>query len=173
MSPHSRVDAADSERASRLREAQSLPAAVYVREDKVVDRVATYRAALEAGADPRVVTGWIAEVTAERQRHEIERSRSEGQTRLSRNQIATLVDQLTTITALLKNADPRDRAEVYAQLGLRLTYDDTKHLGVLRVAQQPSRQTHQRGAAGDDVLLEVQLVRHRLRRRVSHGHHRP
>jgi site-specific DNA recombinase len=151
------------------------PAAVYVREDKVVDRVddwleglfsptrrpqtidtlyeasddpalatrrraardvlrscddrlAKYRAALDAGADPRVVTGWIAEVTAERQRHEIELSRAEGPTRLSRTQVATLVDQLTSITELLKTADPRDRAEVYTQLGLRLTYDDTKRL---------------------------------------------
>ena len=39
--------------------------------------------------------------------------------------VATLVDQLTSVTALLQRADPRDRAEVYAQLGLRLTYDRT------------------------------------------------
>lgn len=31
-------------------------------------KLARYRAALEAGADPKVVTGWIAEVEAERRR---------------------------------------------------------------------------------------------------------
>ena len=36
------------------------------------ERLSRYRAALEAGADPVIVPGWIAEVRAERLRHEID-----------------------------------------------------------------------------------------------------
>jgi hypothetical protein len=85
-------------------------------------KLAAYRAALEAGADPAVVTGWIAEITAERTRHQIELDQVTGWPRLTRTQIAVLVDQMASIAALLRRADPRDRVAVYDQLGLRLTY---------------------------------------------------
>jgi hypothetical protein len=70
------------------------------------DRLATYRAALEAGADPAVVTSWIAEVTAERTRHQIDLDRANGQTRLSRDQIASQVNQLADLAQLLQQVDP-------------------------------------------------------------------
>ncbi|MEW2386496.1 hypothetical protein AB0873_31205 [Micromonospora sp. NPDC047707] len=41
---------------------------------------------------------------------------------MSREQITELVQQPGDITAALGEADPADRAEVYRQLGLRLTY---------------------------------------------------
>jgi site-specific DNA recombinase len=90
------------------------------------DRLAKYRAALEAGTDPAIVSGWIAEVAAERARYKIELARAEGQTRLTRDQIATIVDHLASLTKLLGDADPADRTEVYRQLGLRLTYQNEK-----------------------------------------------
>ncbi|WP_154936161.1 hypothetical protein [Micromonospora palomenae] len=41
---------------------------------------------------------------------------------MSRAEITTLVNPLGDITAVLRDADPADKAEVYRQLGLRLTY---------------------------------------------------
>ena len=40
---------------------------------------------------------------------------------MAREQITALVQQLGDITRALADADPTDRAEVYRQLGLRLT----------------------------------------------------
>ncbi|MEV7327277.1 hypothetical protein [Micromonospora sp. NPDC093244] len=42
--------------------------------------------------------------------------------RMSRSQIADLVRALGDIVAVLRDVDPDDKAEVYRQLGLRLTY---------------------------------------------------
>ena len=86
------------------------------------DKLATYRAALEGGVDLETVSAWISEVRAERTRYEIDLARLGGQTRLSREQIASLVAQMSDLATLLHQADPRDRAEVYARLNLRLTY---------------------------------------------------
>lgn len=55
-----------------------------------------HRAALEAGASPEIVTAWINE---------------------------TQVNALGELMTVLREADPADKAEVYQQLGLSLTYD--------------------------------------------------
>ncbi|MEU5914667.1 hypothetical protein [Micromonospora sp. NPDC047527] len=83
-----------------------------------------YRAALDAGADPTVVTGWIAQTQAERARAEADLHANTGTTsrRMSRAEITTLVTALGDIAAVLRDADPADKAEVYRQLGLRLNY---------------------------------------------------
>ncbi|RAO53898.1 hypothetical protein ONO86_01404 [Micromonospora noduli] len=41
---------------------------------------------------------------------------------MSRAEITALVTALGDTTTVLRNADPADKAEVYRQLGLRLTY---------------------------------------------------
>ncbi|MGC4795581.1 recombinase family protein [Micromonospora saelicesensis] len=83
-----------------------------------------YRAALDAGADPAVVTGWIAQTQAERARAEADLPANTGTAprRMSRAEITTLVNALGDIAAVLRDADPADKAEVYRQLGLRLNY---------------------------------------------------
>ncbi|MBQ0894896.1 hypothetical protein KBX37_17620 [Micromonospora sp. U56] len=83
-----------------------------------------YRVALDAGADPAVVTGWIAQTQAERARAEADLRANAGTTprRMSRAEITTLVTALGDITTVLRDADSADKAEVYRQLGLRLTY---------------------------------------------------
>ena len=82
------------------------------------------------GIDLATVSTWIAEFTAERTRHEIDLARLEGHPRLTRDQIAALVEQMASLAALLDQADPPDRAEVYQQLDLRLTYQNDKRLVV-------------------------------------------
>jgi site-specific DNA recombinase len=83
-----------------------------------------YRAALEAGADPAVVTEWIAQTQAERTRAETELHTNKGNSprRMNRAEITNLVAALGDIATVLRDADPTDKAEVYRQLGLRLTY---------------------------------------------------
>jgi site-specific DNA recombinase len=100
-----------------------------------------YRAALDAGADPAVVTGWVAQTQAERARAEADLCTIASTTphRMSRGEITALVTALGDITTVLREADPADKAEVYRQLGLRLKY-------------QPETQT---------VRAEVDLRAHR------------
>ncbi|MFC4018977.1 hypothetical protein ACFOW4_13630 [Micromonospora sp. GCM10011542] len=100
-----------------------------------------YRAALDAGADPAVVTGWIAQTQADRPLAEADPRTIAGTTprRMSRAEITALVTALSDITTVLRDADPADNAEVYRQLGLRLNY-------------QPETQT---------VRAEVDLSAHR------------
>ncbi|MFF0372102.1 recombinase family protein [Micromonospora sp. NPDC005087] len=83
-----------------------------------------YRAALDAGADPAVVTEWISQTQAERARAEadLHTHSSNRPRRMSRTEIKDLVQALGDIVTVLRDADPTDKAEVYQQLGLRLTY---------------------------------------------------
>jgi site-specific DNA recombinase len=86
-----------------------------------------YRAALEAGADPSVVTAWIAQAQADRARAHADAARyaagSRSDTRrMSREEITALVNEIADAIAVLREADPDDKAELYRQLGVRLTY---------------------------------------------------
>ncbi|GAA4580033.1 hypothetical protein GCM10023176_58940 [Micromonospora coerulea] len=83
-----------------------------------------YRAALDAGADPAVVTGWTSQTQAERARAEADLHAQSGNSprRMSPTEIKGLVQALGDIATVLRDADPADKAEVYRQLGLRLTY---------------------------------------------------
>jgi len=93
-------------------------------------KLARHRAALEAGADPVTVAEWTRQVQAERRALDAQLGalgaarggRGPGD-RLTKQQIKALVDGLGGLLTALRAADPADRAEVYQQLGLRLTYD--------------------------------------------------
>ena len=92
------------------------------------DRLARYRAALDAGVDPVVVGQWITEVQGERLRAEIAMHQAQGGEPMSKNQITSLVAQLGDIMATLKHADPADKADGYAQLGLKLIHDPERRV---------------------------------------------
>ncbi|MEH0985338.1 hypothetical protein [Micromonospora sp. CPCC 205556] len=66
----------------------------------------------------------IAQTQAERARAEADLHANAGITprRMSRAEITALVTALGDITTVLRDADLADKAEVYRQLGLRLTY---------------------------------------------------
>jgi site-specific DNA recombinase len=105
-------------------------------------KLAQYRAALDAGADPVVVTGWISEVQNQRRQatEVLNTPRPQAPARMSPEQITDLVRQLGDIAAALGEADPADRAEVYQQLGLRLTYHP--EIQKVRVQAQPVADSH-------------------------------
>jgi hypothetical protein len=54
---------------------------------------------------------------------------------MTREQISNLVTQLGDIIRVLRDADPADRAQVYQQLGLHLTYHPGQQ--IVRVRAQP------------------------------------
>jgi site-specific DNA recombinase len=87
-------------------------------------KLAGYRAALDAGADPIIVTGWITETQNDRRKiqKQLAAPRPAPTTTMTQEQITALLQQLGDITTALADAHPTDRAEVYRQLGLRPTY---------------------------------------------------
>jgi hypothetical protein len=96
-------------------------------------RLARYRAALKAGTDPAVVSAWTAEVQAERTAAEVELDRAAVQRshRMSRDQLAALVNGLGNLLGVLASAAPEDKAEVYRRLGLQLTYDPGRRVATV------------------------------------------
>jgi DNA invertase Pin-like site-specific DNA recombinase len=99
-------------------------------------RLAKYRAALDAGADPVVVAGWMSEVQGERLRAEREITLAQPAGRYTKAQIRQLVGQLGDISAALAEADPKLKAQVYEDLGITVTYDPTRH--VARIESRPA-----------------------------------
>ena len=87
-------------------------------------KLAPYRAALDAGADPAVVSGWITETQAARLAagtHLRALATDQQGQRMSKEEIAPTVSAITGLMRVLEQADPVDKAEIYTQLGLRLT----------------------------------------------------
>ena len=97
--------------------------------DKVAEcdaKLETYRAALEAGADPVTVSGWIAEVKAERAAalatRTAKRARSDSQGRVTEEAIKNMIQALGDVREAIQRADREEKARLYSQLDLRLTY---------------------------------------------------
>lgn len=87
------------------------------------ERLAKYRAALEAGTEPTIVGQWIADVQAERlaAEREIAATLPAAKT-LTKKEIRALIAAVKDATAALAGADPKEKAEVYAELGIEATY---------------------------------------------------
>lgn len=91
-------------------------------------RLAKYRQTLDAGAEAAVVAGWMAEVQGERLRAEAELAAASPGGKLTKAQIQDLVHELRDICRSVATADPKDKAEIYAELGVRVTYDPQSRL---------------------------------------------
>jgi site-specific DNA recombinase len=113
-------------------------------------KLARHRAALEAGADPAVVTTWIAQTQADRRNAEaqLREATCRTQTRMSRQEITTLVESLGSLLAALREADPADKAEVYQQLELRPDYQPDTH--IVQAQLQPSPHDMCRRSVSED-----------------------
>jgi site-specific DNA recombinase len=82
-----------------------------------------HRAALEAGADPVLVTSWMKEIQARRALAEARLSKPTGQRRrMTEEEITNLVTEVEEIMEALKEANPADKAELYSRLRVTLTY---------------------------------------------------
>jgi site-specific DNA recombinase len=92
-----------------------------------------YRAALEQGANPETVTGWINGATATKaaaQQRLRELRRDDDVARYTIEQVRDLVGRIGAIVEQLADADPADRAGLYEQLGIDLLYKPTERLVV-------------------------------------------
>jgi hypothetical protein len=125
-----------------------LPGELSVRQEisQCERQLTQYRAALDAGSDPAVVGLWITETQARNLAAEA-RLRARAETRpvspgqMSKQEITAIVNAITSLITVLRDADPHDKAEIYGQLGLRLTY-------------HPSPRTHQRESRTRAAMYE-------------------
>ncbi len=105
-------------------------------------RLARYRQTLDHGADVPTVAGWMAEVQGERLRAEQELGATVPGGQPSKDQIRRLVLELRDIASVLATADPKGKNEVYAELGVRVTYDHGRRVvvanGHIRVLKRVS-----------------------------------
>lgn len=87
-------------------------------------KLTRYREALEAGADAAVVSGWIADAQAKKlaAKRRLDAATPSEPTRMTREEIDALVKGLGDLLAVLRDADPADKNEIYLKLGLKLTY---------------------------------------------------
>lgn len=86
-------------------------------------RLDRFREALEAGADPSVVSGWIREAMAERARAERVLDHAPAHRPVTVQDVRALVGELGDLVRVIEQADPRKKAELYESLGLTLTYE--------------------------------------------------
>jgi site-specific DNA recombinase len=126
-----------------------------------VDRkLARHRAALEAGADPAIVAGWIGEVQAARAQGE-SRLRLASALRtpqLGHDELVTMIRAMGDMVKVLADADRARKAKIYSGLGLRLTYYPTERRVLISQASG-------RKAIGDRFVSEGDLNRSPISRR--------
>jgi hypothetical protein len=90
-------------------------------------QLARYRASINAGGDPAVIGPWIAETQAKKVTAQAEIRAATGQRRMSRDEIQTVVTTLGELATVVQAADPEDKADIYAQLRLTLTYNQRRN----------------------------------------------
>jgi site-specific DNA recombinase len=106
------------------------PAVVEAARRRLVDcdlRLARYRAALDNGADPSTVAGWIRDVQAEREAAErIVKERRAPVMHLKPTDIRGVIDRVGDVATVLGSADTPTKAHLYGSLGVELTYQPTR-----------------------------------------------
>jgi site-specific DNA recombinase len=101
-------------------------------------RLVRYRAALDAGADPTLVTAWIAETQAERASAEQAHAATRSAPTMTTAEVRTLIEGLPKIVQVLADAPPHDKAKLYEAFGLELTYHPERR--TVTVSADPTRQ---------------------------------
>ena len=102
-------------------------------------RLARYRAALDAGADPALVAAWIAETQAERATAEQAHAATRPAPAMTPAEVRTLIKGLPDIVQMLADTPPHDKAQLYEAFGLELTYHPDRRTVI--VTADPTRQT--------------------------------
>lgn len=94
-------------------------------------RLTKYRSALDAGADPVVVAGWMQEVQGERLCAEQEIVAAQPSGRFSADQVREIVETLRDMASALADADPKLKQQVYEELGVTVRYDPERRIAKL------------------------------------------
>jgi site-specific DNA recombinase len=90
--------------------------------------ISQYRASLRAGGDPAVIGPWIAETQAKKVAAQAEIRTATGRHHMNRDEIAAIVAALGEIARVVQEADPADKADIYAKIRLTLTYQPEERL---------------------------------------------
>jgi hypothetical protein len=102
-----------------------------------------YRATLDAGGDPAVVGQWITETQARKLSAETRlracQATGPAPGRMTKEEIAAVVDSLTGLMDVLRNANPADKADIYAGFSLRMTYHPGPGPRTVTVSVEPGR----------------------------------
>jgi site-specific DNA recombinase len=85
-------------------------------------KMVRYRAAIDASGDIEEITQWINTAKAERLQAEAALRGSTAPARMTGEEIKTIVERFASIAAVIRAADPADKAEIYRGLNLMLTY---------------------------------------------------
>jgi hypothetical protein len=99
---------------------------------------------LHATADPQAVATWTRQVQAERAAALASATTSATPAKLSEADIHGLIATLGDIHAVLREADPVDKARVYEGLQLHLTYQPAQQI----VRAEANLDSHEYGAMG-------------------------
>ncbi len=99
-------------------------------------RLSRYREALAGNGDATEIAGWIAETQRERDdvRYRLESTAPTDE--LSRDEARELVESFEDINRVIAEADPADKAALYKELGIDLTYEPD---GRILVEARPRR----------------------------------
>ena len=116
-------------------------------------RLDRYRLALESGTDPAIVGQWIREVQGDRLRAE-QALASAARDELGVDQVRAIIEGLGPITSVLDKAKPAKKADLYASLGLQLTYRPAQNLVAVEAAPVAC-------AKGTPAVLRGELMLHR------------
>ena len=90
--------------------------------------ISQYRASLKAGGDPKVIGPWIAETQAKKVAAQAEIRSASGRRQMNRDEIESVVTAFGELAQMVQEADPADKADMYAQLKLTLVYQPEEKL---------------------------------------------
>jgi site-specific DNA recombinase len=99
-------------------------------------RLTRYRAALDAGTDPHLVSAWIQEVTAARAAAQATLRTLTSKPVLTHDEIALLVASIQDVMSAFRAANEGRKAEIYRQVGLKIAYNHAKRS--IRLSASPS-----------------------------------
>ena len=88
-------------------------------------RLARYQAALDAGADPQTIAEWTRQVKAERAAalaRDVSQARHQPGRRLTEDDIRALITALGNLRDVIRDAGPAEKAAIYDQLSLKVTF---------------------------------------------------
>ncbi|GAA4511416.1 hypothetical protein GCM10023096_17930 [Nonomuraea ferruginea] len=100
-------------------------------------KLGQYRSALDAGGDPIEIAGWINETKIERAHLVGELKAAPAAQRISVAEIRSMIEEVGDLVRLVGEADPDDKAALYTQLGLKLTFYLEKQYVEARIAPEP------------------------------------
>jgi site-specific DNA recombinase len=94
---------------------------------------------------PNLVAAWLEEVQAERANAESQLEREPPVEPLRRADLATQVRDQAALLARLRTADAVDKQRIYAELGIRMTYDPGPRRLIVSHQQKPCTTVRVRG----------------------------